>query len=162
MTYVLVFGLYVLVLASIGFASRRSLGMPTLALAAGAVLAGLWADDIAPLVASVGLVLTSPPLASVVAVSLTLLPAIIVMLRAPKAGAMVRSIVSSVVFAGLAAMLTFDAFNNSVILDEASRSAAELLTTYRPIVTTVCIVVALVEIMTHRKAAPATDKKHKK
>ena len=60
------------------------MGFPALTLAAGAVIADLWTDSLTPVVAQSGIVIVKPPLQSLVAIALTLLPALLVMLRAPK------------------------------------------------------------------------------
>ena len=85
MTYLIILGIYLAILFAAAWLSRRNLGVPTLALAAGALLADAWASSLAPVVAQAGLVLTKPPLTSVVAAVLTLLPALIVMVRAGRA-----------------------------------------------------------------------------
>ena len=62
MTFLIILGIYAALLFVIGFASRKSMGVPTLALAAGAVLAKLWTDSLTPLIASTGVIIVRPPL----------------------------------------------------------------------------------------------------
>ncbi len=125
--------------------------MPALGLTAGAVIAKLWTGSLTPIVENAGLVIEKPPLTSVVAVVLTLLPALIVMSRATKAHSMGHQIYSSIVFAALAVMLTYAAFAGAVVLDETSKSIVLKLLPYDSIVITTCIVLALVDVVYHRK-----------
>ena len=151
MTFLIVLGLYFLTLAMVFFVSHRHIGMPALGLTAGAVLARLWTDSLTPLVADAGLILEKPPLHSVVAVALTLLPALIVMARAAKAHSLTHQLYGSVVFGALAVMLTYGAFANAVVLDETSKSIVLELLPYDGIVITACIILALIDVVYHRK-----------
>ncbi len=160
MTFLIVLGLYTAILFCIGFFSRRSMGVPALALTAGAVLAKLWTDSLTPIVASSGVIIVQPPLESLVAIALTLIPALLVMVRSQKASALHHAIVGSLVFAVLAVMLTYGAFANAVILDEASTSYVTTLLSYDKIIITVAIVAALFEVLFYRK--PHASSKHKR
>lgn len=159
MTFLIVLGLYFLALAVVFFISRRHIGMPALGLTAGAVLANLWTDSLTPVVAEAGLVIEKPPLASLVALALTLLPAIIVMLRSTKAHSVLHQLYSSVVFAALTVMLTYGAFANAVILDETSKSFVLELLPYDSAIITACIILALIDVIYHRKHKSPTRKK---
>lgn len=160
MTFMIVLGLYLAILFTVAFVSRRSMGVPTLALAAGAVLAKLWTDSLTPLVADTGVIIIRPPLTSVVAIALTLIPALLVMLRSAKVRAHHHAIFGSIVFAVLAGMLTYGAFANAVILDEASKQYIEQLLSYDKIIITVAIVCALLDVLFYKKPHPYD--KHKK
>ncbi|HTK39836.1 MAG TPA: hypothetical protein VL362_03135 [Patescibacteria group bacterium] len=159
MTFLVVLGLYFAALFLLFFFSRRHIGMPALGLTAGAVLAKLWTDGLTPVVAQAGFVIESPPLHSVVAVVLTILPALIVMTRATKAHSFMHQAYSSIVFAALAVMLTWGAFANAVILDDTSRGIVLELLPYDSVVITACILLALLDVVYHRKQPLATKKK---
>ncbi len=161
MTYLIVLGLYVGILFVVGFLSRRSMGLPTLALAAGALLADLWTDSLTPLVVQAGLVVIQPPLKSIVAVALTLVPALIVMVKTPKMRAHHHGIFGSIVFAVLGTMLTYAAFSNAVILDSQSRQYVLEMVKYQNVIVTVCVVLAIADVIFYRKPVPLTDKKRK-
>lgn len=160
MTFLIVLALYLGALFLVGFLSRRSMGVPALALTAGAVLAKLWTDSLTPLVASSGVIIIRPPLESLVAIALTLLPAFILMFRAPKANAHHHSIFGSLVFAVLAVMLTYGAFANAVVLDEASRFYVTQLLSYDKAIITAAIILALGDVLFYRKSHLAD--RHKK
>jgi hypothetical protein len=160
MTFLIVLALYLGALFLIGFLSRRSMGIPALGLTAGAVLAKLWTDSLTPLVASTGVIIIRPPLESLVAIALTLLPAFILLFRTPKASAHHHSIFSSLVFAVLAVMLTYGAFANAVVLDEASKEYVTQLLSYDKAIITGAIILALGDVLFYKK--PHVTDKHKK
>ncbi len=130
---------------------RRRFGVAGVTLAAGAVLAKLWTDSLTPLVASAGVIIIRPPLESIVAIVLTLLPAILVMSRSPRAHAHHRQVIGSALFALLAVMLTYGAFANAVVLDESSKQYITQLISYEKIIITVCLVLAIVDILLSHK-----------
>lgn len=160
MTFLIVLALYVGILFIVGYASRRSMGVPSLALAAGAILAKLWTDSLTPLVASTGVIIVRPPLSSLVAVALTLIPALIVMIRAHKVAAHHHSIFGSIIFAVLAAMLTYGAFANAVVLDESSKQYVMQLLAYDKIIITAAITLAIGDVLFYKK--PYQHDKHRK
>ena len=153
MTYLIVLGIYLVGLFLVAWLSRCSMGVPTLALAAGALMATLWTDSLTPIVAQTGVVVTQPPLTSIVSIALTLLPAIIVMLRSHKVSSHHHSLWGSIVFAVLGVMLTYGAFSNAVILDDASSQYVLQMVKYQNIITTACVVFALGEVLFHKKPA---------
>lgn len=158
MTYLIVLGLYLAIVFFVAWISRRSLGVPTLALAAGALLATLWTDSLTPIVAQSGLIIVQPPLTSIVSVALTLLPAILVMMRAPKASSKLHGVFGAIVFALLAVVLTYGAFSNAVVLDEASKSYVIQFVQYQNIIITACVGLALLEVLFYKKASTRGEK----
>lgn len=158
----IVLGIYAAVLFALAWLSRRNLGVPTLALAAGALLADIWTKSLTPVVAQAGLVITSPPLTSIVAVVLTLLPAVAVMFRSGRApSSKVWNIAGALVFAFLAVMLTYGAFSAAVVLDDASHPYVAQITQYRNLIITVGVIFAIAETGFHRKPSEAAAKKKK-
>lgn len=147
MTYIVILIVYLAGLFVVAWLSRRQMALPALALAAGALMAELWTSSLTPIVAEAGVELVRPPLTSVVAVGLTLLPALLVMFRAPRARGGLRSLVSCLVFAVLAAMLTYGAFSGAVVLDDASRQYALDIIRWQNVVITAAIALVLLEIV---------------
>ncbi|NCU37678.1 hypothetical protein EOL96_01265 [Candidatus Saccharibacteria bacterium] len=160
MTFIIMLVIYTLILFLVGFASRRSMGVPALGLTAGAILAKLWTDSLTPLVAGTGVIIVRPPLSSLVAIALTLIPALFVMLRANRMTHHRHSIFGSSVFAVLAVMLTYGAFANAVILDEASKQYVVQFLAYDKIIITIAILLALGDIVFYKK--PYQHDKRKK
>lgn len=158
MTYLIMLAIYVGILFLVAWTSRRSMGVPTIALAAGALMADLWTNSLTPFVAQTGIVIVSPPLASIVSIALTLLPALLVMFRSQKVSSHYRSIIGSIVFAVLGAMLTYGAFSNAVVLDGASKQYILEIVKYQNAVITACVLLAIVEILFYRK--PNEHKSH--
>ena len=136
------------------------MGVPALALTAGAVLAKMWTDSLTPLIASTGVIVIRPPLSSLVAIALTLIPALLVMMRAHKVSRHHHGIFSSLVFAVLAVMLTYGAFVNAVVLDDGSQVFVTQLLAYDTVIITVAIVLALGEVLFYKK--PHARDEHKK
>lgn len=151
MTYLIVLAIYLAALFLIAWLSRRSLGVPTLTLAAGALMADLWTNSLTPIVAQSGIVIVQPPLTSVVAVTLTLLPALLVMVRQHKVSSQYRSIIGSTVFAVLGVLLTYAAFSNAVVLDTSSKQYTLTILQYQNIAITVCVCLAILEILLYKK-----------
>lgn len=144
-------GLYFIALALLAWAGRRSMGVPTLTLAAGALLASIWTDSLTPIVAETGIIIVRPPLTSIVSIVLTLLPALLVMMRMPKVSSHHHGIFGSLVFAVLGVMLTYGAFSNAVVLDEASKQYVLEFVKYQNIIITACVSLAMFEVLFHKK-----------
>ena len=127
------------------------MGVPTLALAAGALLASLWADTLTPIVANAGFVVTKPPLVSLVS--------ILVMLRSHKSPSHHRSVLGSIVFAVLGVVLTYGAFSNAVVLDQQSAHYVTEFVKYQNAIITVCVGLALAEIVFQKSSNHHENKK---
>jgi len=151
MTFLIVLGIYFVALAFLVWASRRMPGAASLTLCAGAVLARLWTDSLTPLVAQTGVIIVSPPLSSLVAVALTLLPAFLILGRGPKVGKHHHGILGSLLFAALAVMLTYGAFSNAVVFDSGSRHIVELIMAQEKWITTGAIILAIIEVLVFHK-----------
>ena len=160
MTYLIMLAIYVGILFLVAWTSRRSMGVPTIALAAGALIANLWTNSLTPVVANAGVVIVSPPLASIVSIVLTILPALLVMLRSHKVSSHYRSIVGGLVFAVLGVLLTYGAFSNAVVLDDASKQYVLTIVKYQNVAITTCIALAIVEVLFYRKPHGREHKAH--
>lgn len=160
MTYLIMLAIYLGILFLIAWMSRRSMGVSTIALAAGALMANLWTNSLTPVVANAGVVIVSPPLASIVSIALTLLPALLVIFRSHKVSSHYRSIIGSLVFAVLGVLLTYGAFSNAVVLDGASKQYVLEIVKYQNIAITVCIVLAIVEVLFYRKPHGREHRSH--
>ena len=138
------------------------MALASLALCAGAVLAKLWTNDLTPIVAQAGIQIISPPLGSLVAVLLTIVPAILILIKSPRAGKKRHGALSSVVFAVLGVMLTYGAFSNAVILDEQSKDVVLTMLGYERWILTACIVLAIAEVLAIHKPRHPIQDQHKK
>lgn len=125
--------------------------MPVLGLAAGALLAKLWTVQLTSLIVTAGFVIEKPPLSSIVAILLILLPALVAEAKAPKVHTARARIFASIIFALAALIMTYDAFLAAVVLDEASKSMLQQITPYSTITLTLCIALALIDVLNDRK-----------
>lgn len=157
MTFLIVLGIYLAALFSIAFFSKRLVALASLALCAGAVLARLWTNDLTPLVAQTGVHVISPPLGSLVAVVLTVLPAVLVLAKSPRAGRKRHSVLSSLVFAVLGVMLTYGAFSNAVVLDSGSEQVVKQIVAQERWILTGGILLAVVEVLAFHKPRHHTE-----
>ncbi len=160
MTYIIILALYAAVLFLIALLSRRSLGVPTLTLAAGALMANLWTNSLTPLVAQAGVATSRAPLASIVAVALTLLPAVVIMFRSHKTTSKHHSLFGSLMFAVLGVMLTYGAFSDAVAVDAASKQYVTMIMQYQNIAITACICLAILSVLFYKK--PVSHQEHHK
>lgn len=147
MTFLIVLGIYFAILFAIFFVMKRSFGLPALGLAAGALLAGMWAGDLTPLIAQAGFAITSPPLLSIVEIGLTLLPAFLLMPRSKQVHGLMERVGDSLLFALLATMLTYSAFASAVVLDSQSAAIVQQFLPYSQIIITICLILAIVSIL---------------
>lgn len=150
MSFLLALGLYFLIIFAVFYGTKRNVGMPALGLSAGYVLANMWTLRATERISDAGVVLTSPPLQSVVAIVLTLLPALIIIGKATKAHGRTHRLYSSLIFALLAVTLTYTAFASTTLDSTSSKILVQILP-YDSIVTTLCIALALVDVLYHRK-----------
>lgn len=157
MTFLVILGIYLAVLFVLAFFSGRLAALASLALCAGAVLAKLWTNDLTPLVAQAGVQLVSPPLGSIVAVALTVLPALLVLMKSPRTSRKHHRLLSSMVFAVLGVMLTYGAFSNAVVLDEQSKKIVLQILSYERWILTAGIMLAISEVIMFHKPHHQTD-----
>lgn len=157
MTFLVILGIYLAILFVLAFFSGRLVALASLALCAGAVLAKLWTTDLTPLVAQAGVQLVSPPLGSIVAVLLTVLPAILVLMKSPRTSHKHHRLISSLVFAVLGVMLTYGAFSNAVVLDEQSKKIVLQILSYERWILTAGITLAIIEVLAFHKPHHQTD-----
>lgn len=151
----------VVVLAALSYMMGRRAGVLCLALLAGATFAHYWAIDLTPRVAEAGLVLVKPPLSSVLALFLTVFPAILLMLGGPKHSTRPHRLFGSLLFGVFAVILLLEPIANTFVIDDMGQTVLETLTSYRPIIITACLVLALLDIL-HVNARGAKDAKHHK
>ena len=83
MNVAIVFFIVLLLLFGLAYVTKRRFGVLGLALAAGSMLSELWAEKLTPLVRDAGLIVQKPPLITVVAVVLVLLPAAFLLFSGP-------------------------------------------------------------------------------
>lgn len=147
MSFLLVMALIVAGLFACVYFTRRRLGVLGLALAAGAILSSLWVGDLTPLVAQAGIEIVRPPLSSVVATALTLLPAAILLFGGPSYKAGWQRFLGSFLFAVLAVTLLLQPLAAALVIDESGKPLYEFLKQYQNIFITVGLGFAVLDLL---------------
>lgn len=147
MSFFIVVGIIFGVLFLVSFLTKRRVGILGLALAAGYVLANLWVHDLTPLVASAGIEIIKPPLSSIVATILTLLPAALIFFHGGAVKGKLLRIVHSVIFAALGVALLFGPLGAALVIDDSAKPVYEILKQYNAAIITAGIVLAVADLI---------------
>lgn len=147
MTFVIIFLGLIAALFAVAFLTKRRYGILALALVAGAALSTLWVSDLTPIVAQAGLVLVRPPLESIVASALTLLPAVVLLTSGPVYHKAFQRVVGAFLFATLATVLLLEPLGDALIIEGAGKQVYDFLVMNRIVIITVCITVAIMDIL---------------
>ncbi|MET0979928.1 MAG: hypothetical protein ABWX90_01580 [Candidatus Saccharimonadales bacterium] len=146
MTFIMILLSMVVALFVLAFITNRRFGIRGLALATGAMIATLWVGDLTPIIAQAGFALSTPPLESVVAVVLTLLPAILLILSGQPNKSILRRVVGSLLFVLLAVVLLLEPIGAALVIEGPGDQLYALLTQYRVVIITVCLIVAILDL----------------
>jgi hypothetical protein len=150
MSFVVIFLIVIAALFGLAFFTKRRFGVLGLALAAGAMLAAVWTGDLTPVIAKAGIVLVAPPLASVVAAGLTLLPAICLLLSGPTYKAMPQRIGGALAFAILAVALLLDPLGSALVIEGVGKSVYTYMVEHRTLIITAGLVLAVIDVFITR------------
>ncbi|MNH58543.1 hypothetical protein D3C73_103470 [compost metagenome] len=157
MNVVVIFLIVVVALFVIAFATKRRFGVLGLALAAGAMLSSLWTKELTPLVEQSGVVsITLPPLTSLVAAALVLLPAILLFFSGPIYKDKTHRVLGSLAFAVLALALLLEPLGSALILQDTGKQVYDFFVENRVYIVTAGLVFALFDIL-----ATKTPRHHK-
>ncbi|MDB5186644.1 MAG: conserved rane protein of unknown function [Candidatus Saccharibacteria bacterium] len=158
MTFLVIFLLVVATLFIIAFITKRRYGVLGLALAAGAMLSTLWVGDLTPIIAQAGLVLIKPPLESVVASTLTLLPALLLLTSGPAYHTTFQRVSGALLFAVLATVLLLEPLGSALVIEGTGKDIYNFLVTNRVMIITTCLILAISDILFTR--TPKIARKH--
>ena len=128
--------------------TKRRFGVLGLALCAGSLLSVMWTAEAARIVRGTGLELVTPPLETVVAVSLVLLPALLLLFSGPSYSKLWQRIVGASAFALLATALLLVPLGDKLILDDTTQEYYETLVENRNVVISAAVAYALFDILT--------------
>ena len=157
MNVVVIFVIIVVALFVIAFATKRRFGVLGLALAAGAMLSSLWTKELTPLVEQSGVVsITLPPLASLVAAALVLLPAVLLFFSGPVYKDKGSRVIGSLAFAVLALALLLEPLGSALVLQDMGRQIYDFFVENKVYIVTAGLVFALFDIL-----ATKTPRHHK-
>ncbi|MCA9334697.1 hypothetical protein KC953_00965 [Candidatus Saccharibacteria bacterium] len=135
------------------YITRRRFGVLGLALCAGYLLSSMWTADVTPWVQGAGIELLAPPLASVVAATLVLLPAVLLLLfGGPTYNGTFFRLIGAAAFALLATSFLLEPLGNSLSLDDTGMSIYRILVDNKSFIITATIGYALYDIITIRVA----------
>lgn len=157
MNVVIIFLIVVVALFVVAFATKRRFGVLGLALAAGAMLSSLWSEKLTPLVEQTGVVsIVLPPLESLVAAALVLLPAVLLFFSGPTYKNIGHRVMGSFAFAILALALLLEPLGSALVLQDIGKQIYDFFVENRVYIVTVGLVFALFDIL-----ATKTPKHHK-
>jgi hypothetical protein len=157
MSFVVIFLIVIAALFALAFFTKRRFGVLGLALAAGAMLAGLWVGDLTPVIAKAGFVLVKPPLQSVVAAGLTLLPAVFLLFSGPTYKAMPQRIAGALAFAVLATSLLLDPLGSALVIEGVGKTVYDYMVEHKTLFITIGLVLAVLDVFTTRTPGHAKN-----
>lgn len=158
MSFLIVLAIVTAALFITVYVTKRRVGVLGLGLAAGAILSNLWVGNLTPLVAQAGIEIVRPPLSSVVATVVTLLPALILLFGGPGYKATWQRIVGSLVFGMLAIVLLLEPLGAALVVDEAGKPLFEFLQRNQNILITAGLGFAIIDLLLTR--SPKGHKEH--
>lgn len=147
MSVAIVLAIVTAILFAIVFFTKRRFGLLGMALAVGSILSNLWSQDLTPIIRQAGLEIVSPPLASVVAAALVLLPAAILLFSSPANKKFIHRILDAAAFAVLAVAFLLPVLGDALILEAEGLEVYNFFTEYRAWVITAGLVYAVVDVL---------------
>jgi len=147
MDVALVFGILLVILFVLAFITKRRFGVLGLALAAGAMLSSLWADKLTPVIEQAGVVVERPPLATIVAVSLVLLPAIVLFVSGPVYRELPMRLAGALMFAALAVALLVEPLGSAMYVTGDSKKVYDFFVENQVYIVTFGLIAAVVDIL---------------
>lgn len=147
MNVAVIYGLTLIVLFALAYVTKRRFGVLGLALAAGAMLSDLWAQKLTPIVASAGFQTDIPPLTTVVAVALVLLPALLLLTSGPTYQNKLERFVGAGLFAALAVALLIEPLGSALILEGESLRMYNIFIDNQVWIVTIGLTVAIVDLL---------------
>lgn len=147
MNVAIVYAITLVVLFGLAYFTKRRFGVLGLALAAGAMLSGLWAQQLTPIVKNTGFDIAIPPLATVVAVVLVLLPAVLLLASGPTYNKKVEQVIGALLFATLAVALLVEPLGSALVLQGDSKLVYNWFIEYRVWIVTFGLIAALVDLL---------------
>ncbi|HCR55691.1 TPA: hypothetical protein DIV49_01845 [Candidatus Saccharibacteria bacterium] len=147
MNVALVFLIVTALLFGLAYLTKRRFGVLGLALAAGAMLSDLWAQALTPVIEQTGVMVERPPLATLVAIALVLLPAVILLSSGPSYRDMTMRIAGAACFAALAIALLVEPLGSALVLTGESKVVYDFFVQNRVYIVTAGLVIALVDVL---------------
>lgn len=147
MNVALTFGIVLVVLFWLAFVTKRRFGVLGLALTAGAMMSDLWTAKLTPVIADAGVVVQQPPLYTVVAVLLVLLPALVLLFSGPSYRELPLRVVGAFLFAAFALALLIQPLGTALVLQGDSKAVYDFFVTNRVYIVTAGVIVAVLDVL---------------
>ena len=148
------------VLAGLVYVAKRHFGLPVIGLAVGMVMTQLWAADVVPYAAGVGIGIDRSALLAVVMIVLTVLPAVVLVCCGSVVSQRWWRIGGSLIFGVVATYVLFGALSSLVPpVDETSKTIMAVLDGSHAVVVTMGFACALVDTLVARAKGAKPHKK---
>ena len=148
------------VLAGLVYVAKRHFGLPVIGLAVGMVMTQLWAADVVPYAAGVGIGIDRSALLAVVTIVLTVLPAVVLVCCGSVVSQRWWRIGGSLIFGVVAVYVLFGALSSLVPpVDETSKTIMAVLDGSHAAVVTIGFACALVDTLVARAKGAKPHKK---
>ncbi|MEO5950524.1 MAG: hypothetical protein ABIQ04_03690 [Candidatus Saccharimonadales bacterium] len=160
MSFVIIFIIIIAVLFATAYFTKRRFGVLGLALAAGGMLSTLWVGDLTPIIERAGVILIAPPLKSVVAASLILLPAVILLFSGPTYRQPLQRIIGAAAFAMLATALLLEPLGSALVIDGVGQQVYTFFVEYKIIIITAALILAIFDVLATKTPKHTDHSKH--
>ena len=147
------------VLAGLVYVAKRHFGLPVMGLAVGMVVTQLWAADVMPYAAGVGIGIDRSALLAMVTIALTMLPAMVLVCCGSVVSQRWWRIGGSLVFGLMAVYVLLGALSSLVPVDETSKTIMAVLDGSHAVVVTMGFACALVDTLVARAKGAKPHKK---
>ncbi len=135
------------VLFVVAYLTKRRFGVLALALAAGALLSDLWAEKLTPLIQDAGVVVERPPMVTLVAAGIVLLPAVVLFASGPVYRKPQERLIGAFLFALLAVALLVEPLGSGLLLSGESKTVYDVIAENRVYIVTAGLVIGVVDIL---------------
>lgn len=161
MSVAIIFGAILAVVFVIAFVSSRRFGPLALALAAGSLLAELWADWLTIIIGGFGIDVPGLPQGVIATLILLLAPLILLFLGGPRYRGKWERFFSALMIALLTAALLVQPLGKYMQLDGEALAVYQVLSEWWKYVVSVGLVLGLIDVfLLHSAKAPEHSKKH--
>ncbi len=131
----------------LAFITKRRFGVLGLALAAGAMLSNLWTGALTPIVSQAGFTSDNPPLKTIIAVVLVLLPAALLLFSGPSYRSTHLRWFGALAFGLLATVFLIEPVGSAFILTDQNRMVYKWLVENRVYIVTAGLIVAIIDML---------------
>lgn len=147
MDIAILFGVILVVLFVLAYITKRRFGVLGLALAAGALLSALWAEKLTLVIQEADVSVEKPPLATLVAAGLVLLPAVVLLASGPVYRESHERLIGALLFALLAVALLVEPLGSGLILTGQSKEVYDFIVENRVYIVTGGLIAAIIDIL---------------